>query len=84
MKICEFRHEEDYGHEFTLDLLIFKRFTAIGFYLSWSDYDGSLCLQISSGMAGIFNALIGIGRLSFEVFIGRKTLVIKGDEPWLD
>lgn len=84
VKLFKFSREEDYGTDFTLDLLIFRRFTLIGFYFGWSDYSGSFCMQISSGMAGAFNALIGAGKFSFEVYIGRANHVIRGDEPWLD
>lgn len=84
MKLFKVSHVEDYGHEWSLDLLVFKRFKVVGIYVSWSDYSGSFCMQVSSGMGGILDALIAVGKLSIEVSLGCRNHIITGQEPWLD
>lgn len=84
MKLFKFSREEDFGTDFTLELLIFKRFTLISLYFGWYDYSRYFCAMISGGMADALSILISAGKFSFEVRIGRANHVIRGNEPWLD
>ena len=69
MKLIEFKHQYDFGHEVIISLFKGKKYSVLQLSLDWNDYGGWPYLQISSGMGRAFSFLLSIGRfgISFDI-----------------
>lgn len=84
MKIASFNRVKDFGTDFELDLLIFKRFKVFSINLSWCEFSGPYYLQASSGINSALTLLLCIGKFGIEICLGRRNYADVCDKYWLD
>lgn len=69
MKIINFKHRYDFGHELVISLFKGRKYSVFQLSLDWNDYGGWPYLQISSGMGRALSFLLSVGRfgISFDI-----------------
>jgi hypothetical protein len=55
MKLISFKHREDYGHEWYVQVLHTKRWALLQASVSWNEYASWPYLQIKSGNGSLLN-----------------------------
>ena len=73
MKLIEFKHRYDFGHDFYLQILNIKKWSLLQLSVSWNDYPGWPYLQITFGSNGLFSILFWAYKFGLDVDILSRT-----------
>ena len=73
MKLISFKHREDFGHEYYVQILHTKRWALLQVSFSFNDYPGWPYLQINSGGNGLLSVFFWVWRLGMDVDVLSKT-----------
>ena len=73
MKMIKFNYREDFGHEWYIQILNFKRWSLLQLSVSWNDYPGMPYLQITFGSNGFFGVLLWVYKFGLDVDIFSRT-----------
>ena len=69
MKLISFKHREDYGHEYYAQIFHNKRWALLQASVSWNDFASFPFVQVKSGMGSLFNLMVCVYKLGFDVDI---------------
>ena len=67
MKLISFKHREDYGHEYYVQVLHNKRWALLQASVSWNDYAGWPYIQIKSGTGTLLSIMFWVYRFGFDI-----------------
>ena len=73
MKLIKFNHQEDYGHDWYVQLLLTKRWALFQGSVSWCEYPGWPFLQIQFGMNGLISILFQAYKFGFSIGLFELT-----------
>jgi len=73
MKLIKFNHQEDYGHDWYVQLLLTKRWALFQGSVSWCEYPGWPFLQIQFGMNGLISILFQAYKFGFSIGLFERT-----------
>ena len=73
MKLINFRHREDFGHEWYVQILNVKNWSLLQASVSWNDYPGWPFIQIKSGTGTTLSIMFWVYKFSFDVGIIERT-----------
>jgi len=73
MKLISFKHREDYGHEWYVQVLHTKRWALLQLSFSWNDYAGWPYIQIKSGTGTLLSIMVWVYRFGFDIGICEHT-----------
>ena len=72
MTLFKFKHREDFGHEWYVQILNIKRWSFLQLSVSWNDYPSWPFIQIQSGGNGLLSILFWAYKFGFDIdFISR-------------
>ena len=72
MNLIKFKHREDFGHEYYVQILNIKRRSLLQFSVSWCDYPSWPYIQITSGGNGLLSILFWAYKFGFDIdFLSR-------------
>jgi hypothetical protein len=72
MNLINFKHREDFGHDWYVQILNIKRISLLQLSISWNDYESWPYLQIRSGTGDVLNVLFWVYKFGIDVtLIGR-------------
>ena len=72
MKLISFKHREDYGDEYYIQVLHNKRWALLQASVSWNDYASWPYIQIKSGNGSLLNLMFWAHRFGIDAgFIER-------------
>jgi len=72
MNLINFKHREDFGHEWYLQVLNVKGWSFLQTSVSWNDYPGWPYIQIKSGTGSTLSIMFWAYKFSFDIgFIER-------------
>ena len=72
MKLFDYEHYEDYGHEWFFQVLTSRRFALLDFTVQWDDYGGNElfpAISLSIGSSHLFGFFIIYKRFQFSCSI---------------
>jgi hypothetical protein len=81
MKLFDYEHYEDYGHEWFFQVLTYSKFALLDLTLQWDDYSGDELfprIDIHIGDTNLFGVSIRYRRFYF----GCDMIGIKRDLSW--
>jgi hypothetical protein len=67
MKLISFRHREDYGHEWYVQVLHTKRWALLQASVSWNEYPSWAFVQVKSGMGTLLSIMVCVYKLGFDI-----------------
>ena len=67
MKLIEFDHQVDFGHDWYVQVLFTKRWALFQGSISWSDYHSLPFLQIQFGMGALLSIILQAYKLGISV-----------------
>jgi hypothetical protein len=67
MKLISFKHREDYGHEWYVQVLHNKRWALLQASVSWNDYAGWPFIQIKSGTGTLLSIMFWVYKFGFDI-----------------
>ena len=81
MNLINFKHREDFGHDWYVQLLntgrhvpkFMKNWSLIQASVSWNDYPGWPYLQITFGSNGFFSILFWVYKFGLDIDILSRT-----------
>jgi len=73
MKMISFKHREDYGHEWYVQVLHNKHCALLQASVSWNDYPTFPFLQVKSGMGTLLSIVVSVYKLGFDVDVFSRT-----------
>jgi hypothetical protein len=81
MKLIQFKHRYDLGHDWYVQILnisrhwpkLLKERSVLQLSVSWCDYPSWFYMQITSGMHGILGVMICVYKFGFDFDILSKT-----------
>ena len=73
MKLIEFKHRYDFGHDWYLQVLNLKKWSLFQLSVSWNDYPGWPYLQVTFGSNGLFSILFWAYKFGLDVDILSRT-----------
>ena len=73
MKLISFRHHEDFGHEWYVQVLHNKRWALLQASVSWNDYPGWPYIQIKSGTGTLLSILFWAYKFGFDIGVIERT-----------
>ena len=73
MKLISFKHREDYGHEWYVQVLHTKRWALLQASVSWNDYAGWPYIQIKSGTGTLLSIMLWVYRFGFDIGVCEHT-----------
>ena len=73
MKLISFKHREDYGHEWYVQVLHNKRWALLQTSVSWNDYAGWPYLQIKSGTGTLLSIMLWVYKFGFDIGVCEHT-----------
>lgn len=72
MRLFDFRHRLDWGHDFNFGFLKTRRYSLLQISISWSEYAGWPYLQLQFGNGKLFGILFWAYKFGFDLdFIGN-------------
>ena len=72
MKLIKFKHREDFGHEWYVQILNIGKWSLLQASVSWNDYPSWPYIQIKSGTGSILSILFWVYKFGFDIgFIER-------------
>jgi hypothetical protein len=73
MKLISFKHREDYGHEYYVQVLHNKRWALLQASVSWNDYAALPYIQIKSGNGSLLSIMFWVYRFGFDIGVCEHT-----------
>ena len=73
MSIIKFKHREDFGHDYYVQVLNIRKWSLLQVSVSWNDYASFPYLQITFGSNGFFSILSWVGKFGLDVDILSRT-----------
>jgi len=73
MNLIKFKHREDFGHEYYVQILNIKRRSLLQFSVSWCDYPSWPYIQITSGGNGLLSILFWAYKFGFDIDVLSRT-----------
>jgi hypothetical protein len=73
MNLIKFKHREDFGHEYYVQILNIKRRSLLQFSVSWCDYSSWPYIQITSGGNGLLSILFWAYKFGFDIDVLSRT-----------
>ena len=73
MKLINFKHREDFGHDWYLQVLTIKNWSLLQVSVSWNDYPGWPYIQIKSGTGSTLSILFWAYKFGLDVDILSRT-----------
>lgn len=82
MSIINFKHREDFGHEWYLQILNVKNWSLLQVSVSWNDYPSWPYIQIKSGSGSTLSILFWAYKFGFDIGIIERTWRWDGYDDW--
>ena len=73
MKLINFKHREDFGHDYSAQVLTIKNWSLLQVSVSWNDCPGCPYLQITFGSNGFFSILFWAYKFGLDIDILSRT-----------
>ena len=73
MKLINFKHREDFGHEWYVQVFNVKGWSLLQASVSWNDYGMFPYLQITMGSSGLFGFILCLGKFGIDFDILSRT-----------
>ena len=73
MKLISFRHHEDFGHEWYVQVLHNKRWALLQASVSWNDFPGWPYIQIKSGTGTLLSIIFWAYKFGFDIGVIERT-----------
>jgi len=73
MRLISFKHREDYGDEFYVQILHIKYWALLQASVSWNDFPTFPFLQVKSGMGTLLSIVVSVYKLGFDIGICEHT-----------
>jgi hypothetical protein len=73
MSLIKFKHNEDFGHEWYVQILNIRRWSLLQLSVSWNDYPSWPYLQIKSGTGSTLSVLFWAYKFGFDVGVIERT-----------
>lgn len=73
MKLISFKHREDYGHEWYVQIFHNKYWALLQASVSWNDYAAWPYIQIKSGNGSLLNFMFWAYRFGLDIGIIERT-----------
>ena len=73
MNLIKFKHREDFGHEWYVQILTVRRRSLLQFSVSWNDYPSWPYIQITSGSNGLLSILFWTYKFGFDIDLFSRT-----------
>ena len=73
MKLINFKHREDFGHDWDVQVLTIKNWSLLQVSVSWNDYPGWPYIQIKSGTGSTLSILFWAYKFGLDVDILSRT-----------
>ena len=73
MKLINFKHREEFGHDWHVQVLNIKSWSLLQVSISWNDYPGWPYIQIKSGTGSTFSLLFWAYKFGLDVDILSRT-----------
>ena len=73
MSLINFKHREDFGHEWYVQILNIKRWSLLQLSVSWNDYPSWPYLQIKSGSGSTLSILFWAYKFGFDIGLIERT-----------
>ena len=72
MNLIQFKHREDFGHEWYVQILNIRNWSLLQASVSWDEYASKPYIQITSGGNGLLGILFWAYKFGFDIgFISR-------------
>ena len=68
MKLIKFRHHQDFGNEWYIQILNTKNWSILQTSVSWNDFPSWPYLQITFGSNGLFSILFWAYKFGLDVY----------------
>ena len=73
MKLISFKHQEDFGHDWYVQILHTKQWALFQASVSWNDYPSWPYLQIKSGSGSTLSIMFWAYRFGFDAGVIERT-----------
>ena len=73
MTLFQFKHREDFGHDWYVQILNIKNWSLLQLSVSWNDYPGWPYIQIKSGTGSTLSLLFWAYKFGLDVDILSRT-----------
>jgi len=73
MKLINFKHREDFGHEWYVQVFNVKGWSLLQASVSWNDYPGWPYIQIKSGTGSTLSIMFWVYKFGFDIGIIERT-----------
>jgi hypothetical protein len=73
MNLINFKHCEDFGHEWYVQVLNLKGWSLLQASVSWNDYPSWPYIQIKSGSGSTLSILFWVYKFGFDIGILERT-----------
>jgi hypothetical protein len=73
MNIINFKHREDYGHDWYVQVLNVRKWSVLQVSVSWNEYPSWPYLQIKSGSGTMLSILFWTYKFGFDIDIFSRT-----------
>ena len=73
MKLISFRHREDFGHEWYVQVLHNRSWALLQASVSWNDFPGWPYIQIKSGTGTLLSILFWAYKFGFDIGVIERT-----------
>ena len=77
MKLIQFKHRYDFGHEVYVQILNIRpkkyQWSLLQFSVSWNDFPSWPYIQITSGSNGLFSVLFWAYKFGFDIDVLSRT-----------
>jgi hypothetical protein len=71
--LIEFKHNEDYGNGYYVQILKIKDLSLLQVYVSWNDYPSWPYLHMTIGLNGLMSFLFEVGKFGIDIDIFSHT-----------
>ena len=83
-KLIHFYYREDFGHDWSVQILNLRGWSLLQFSVSWNDYPGWPYFQVSMGSNGLLNFLSWVYRFGLDVCILSRTWKFDYHDAYLE
>ncbi|NBV28810.1 hypothetical protein EBS02_07325 [bacterium] len=73
MNLISFKHREDYGHEWYVQVIHNKRWALLQASVSWNEYTSFPFLQIKMGSGTLLSIMFWCWKIGFDIGIFEHT-----------
>ena len=73
MKLINFKHREDFGHDWYVQVLTIKNWSVLQVSVSWNDWPSWPYIQIKSGAGSTLSVMFWVYKFGLDVDILSRT-----------